>query len=102
MPRKTQVRPLGSACEEPGPGCREVNVKVGESSLLMWSRSWARHGAAAAAGAWAAILARWEVMFMSLWLALLGLVVEDADDLRGGTVFSTAREVRLAFIQLDP
>ena len=39
-------------------------------------------------------------MPMSLLFPLLGRVaVEDADDLRGGTVFSTAREVRLAFIQ---
>lgn len=42
-------------------------------------------------------------MFMSLLFAPPGrvVVVEDADDLRGGTVFSTAREVRLAFIQPD-
>lgn len=76
-------------------------MKIGESSLLIWTRSWARHGAAAV-GFGAAILVRCEAMFMSLLFALLGrIVVEDADDLTGGTVFSTAREVRLAFIQPD-
>ena len=55
-------------------------MKVGESSLLTWSRNWARHGAAPVAAVGGAIGLRWEAMLMSLLFAVPGMVVGDADD----------------------